>query len=231
MFTKVSVLVPTRKRVDRLCTLIESFIMTTMGDSTAAELVFRVDDDDQETQEFLQDWNYCSVVGPRYAGYGSMPRFFNELAEAANGDVLMCGNDDMVFKSKGWPAQLLEASNRYPDGIFDFGVSTMNDTHYPFSIVSKKAVEHLGFLWDPRIFWGDIFLRDIMAAFGRLEMIPSVVIEHDWAGLRPDHVFKETRASKSKVERDAHYWSNVHAPAVSEAVQKLKQLVSVGAAK
>lgn len=221
VFTRISVLVPTRHRVKRLVRLLESFERTATADGTA-ELVFRVDSDDQVTQEFLsKKCHPLVIVGPRLKGYDSMPVFFNELAAATTGDVLMCGNDDMVFWTLGWPALLLAAANRFPDGLFDLGVKTLNETHYPFSTVSRAAVDRMGFLWDPEIFWGDIFLRDVMAAFGRCVMIPEVEIEHDWAGHSPDRVFNE--ADKDVVRRYPNYWTETHARAVHRAVAKLRE--------
>lgn len=218
--TKVSVLVPTRQRRARLETLLASFERTTGQDSSCAELVFRVDDDDPETVAFLTARGHRLIVGPRRQGYQSLPSFFNELAAAATGDVLCCGNDDMVFQTVGWPALVLAAANQYPDGLFDLGVTTHNETHYPFSIVSRAVVERLGFLWDPRIFWGDLFLRDVMAAFGRSVMIPAVAIAHDWAGHQPDQVFRES--DKQILRRDPTYFTGTHARAVQDAVDRLR---------
>lgn len=214
MFGTISVLVPTRGRPDYLRQMLASFEATNDG---TADLVFRVDDDDQATIEALA--GHHTIVGPRRDGYRSLPAFFNELAAAATGDVLLCGNDDMVFRTPGWPGLLLEAANAYPDGLFDLGVTTHNESHYPFSIVSRAATERLGFLWDPRIFWGDIFLRDVMSAFGRAVMVPSVQIDHDWAGFRPDQVFVES--DKDILGKDPTYWSGTHATAVADAVAKL----------
>lgn len=219
-FKKISVLIPTRNRLTRLCTMLTSYELTTRGTETLSELVFRVDEDDLESQNFLQGRNV--VVGPRLQGYRSMPLFFNEMVSAAAGDVFMCGNDDMIFKTLGWAQVLLTAANQFPDGIFDLGVTTHNETHYPFSTVSRKAVDQLGFLWDPRIFWGDIFLRDTMAAFGRTAMVPSVEIEHDWAGHSPDQVFLESE--KDITQTDPTYWSRTHSNAVAEAYRKLAAL-------
>jgi hypothetical protein len=221
MFTKISVLVPTRQRIARLKTLLGTFGLTRGHE--CAELVFRVDEDDAETLDFL--YNQKVVVGPRDGGYLSMPRFFNELAAAATGDVLLCGNDDMSFVTPGWARTLLDVANQYPDGVFNLGVTTLNETHYPFSIVSKKLVETLGFLWDPRIFWGDMFLRDLMAWFDRCVMVPSVRINHDWAGDQPDRVYLETRPSKARIEMDASYWTGPHHTAVREAAEKIAHLI------
>jgi hypothetical protein len=220
MYSKVSVLVPTRGRLQRLRTLLDSYAAT-VTNPESAELVFRVDDDDTATIEMLRGWNV--VIGPRLGGYSSIPAFFNELAAAASGDVLMCGNDDMVFRTVGWPELILHAANGYPDGLFDLGVNTLNHTHYPFATVSRKAVDALGFIWDPRIFWGDMYLRDAMAAFGRCVWLPHIQIDHDWAGWKPDEVYREGLQPKRRGE-SAEYWPTVHAPAVADAVEKLKVL-------
>lgn len=217
MFNKVSVLVPTRGRKAWLEELFASFLAT--GGYDSAELIFRIDNDDVETRNYLFDKSCTIVVGPRMAGYTSLPVFFNEMISVARGDVFMCGNDDMIFKTDGWPEKILAAANKFPDGLFDIGVATHNEGHYPFSVVSRKIVEQLGFLWDPRIFWGDIYLRDVMNHFGRLVNLPNVEIEHRWAGNRPDQVFRESNKTVP-----ADYWSTTHRIAVADAVNKLSGL-------
>ncbi len=195
---------------------------TAYGAESQSELVFRVDDDDQDTRNFLANHVHCTVlVGPRMLGYKSMPAFFNELAVAATGDVLMCGNDDMVFQTLNWAPLILAKANEFPDGLFNIGVSVYNEDHYPFSVISRRAAEYLGFIWDPRIFWGDIYLRDVMGTLGRLARLPDVVIDHDWIGHAPDKTFLES-------DRDLHnpqYWPVTHAQCVTDAVQKLRELL------
>lgn len=220
MFTKLSVLIPTRHRVGRLCTLLDSY-NATRGDRDS-ELVFRVDEDDESSIVFLRQRGYLPFIGPRMAGYASVPAFFNEAYGASTGDVLMGGNDDMVFRTPGWDTALLEAANRFPDGLFDLGVSTHNETHYPFFTVSRAAADVLGFVFDPTVFWGDIFWRDVMAVFGRRVMVPEVRIDHDWAGSTPDDVYREGLPHKARIEQDPAYWTGPHAGAVSAAVEKLR---------
>lgn len=222
-YDQLSVLIPTRGRVERLIRLVASFVDTRMDNS---ELVFRVDEDDRDTVNALLAWNLphtSMLIGPRYEGYASMPKFFNDMVAVANGDVLMCGNDDMVFKMQGWDMAVLHRANKYRDGLFNLGVRTHNEEHYPFSIVSRKAVEAMGFLWDPSIFWGDIFLRDVMAYFGRCEML-YVEVQHDWAGFSPDLTFAQS--DKNILARDPTYWTGTHAKAVAGAIDKLKGLMS-----
>jgi hypothetical protein len=219
-FTKISVLVPTRHRVTRLRTLLDSY-KATCGDRDS-ELVFRVDEDDRDTSTFLCQRGYIPLVGPRMSGYGSVPVFFDELRAKATGDVLMLGNDDMLFRTKDWAKELLTVANHYPNGLFDLGVSTHNEDHYPFSIVSAKAVQAIGGFCDPRVFWVDMFLRDVMAAFGRCVMVPFVRIDHDWAGNAPDDVYREGLSHKAAVEQDVTYGTMRHQVAVDSAVAKLQ---------
>jgi len=219
-FKKVSVLIPTRRRIPRLRTLIDSFRATADGD--VAEMVFRVDEDDRPTFELLAAEGISHVVGPRHSGYASLPTFFNELTGWATGDVFMCGNDDMVFQSPNWANELLAVANRYPDGIFDLGVTTHNEDHYPFACVSRAVVEKLGFIADPTIFWVDIFLRDVMAFFGRCVMVPQVSIAHDWAGFAPDATF--TDSHRDPAAHIPFYWDQVHPRAVASAIEVLKEM-------
>lgn len=222
MFSKVSVLIPTRNRTHLLRVLIESYRVTTVDDQHATELLFRVDEDDEPTRELLQHAGFRMVVGQRLGGYADLPLFFNELAHAASGDVLMLGNDDIVFVTPGWATQILSAANQYPDGVFNIGVRTHNESHFPLSLVSAAVVQRLGFIYDPRIFWGDIYLRDVMGRLGRQHLLPEVEIRHDWAGYAPDQTFIEGEAARRAPGNHMLH----HESAVDEAVQKLRGMLA-----
>lgn len=224
-FSKVSVLVPTRGRVARLQKMLASFAATTAGH---AELIFRIDDDDAETRTYLDavprgDLKGGVFQGPRHDGYRSTPQFLKDILPLASGDVLMVGNDDMVFETPEWDRLLIAAANKFPDGLFNLGVETLNATHFPFSVISKRVTEVLGWMYDPRIFWGDIYLRDVMAAFDRTVLIPGIRITHDWAGNAPDATFAEANDLKMSIGT-ADYWQQ-HAVVVSEAVEKLRSAI------
>lgn len=227
MSRKVSVLIPTRGRPERLRAMLASYERMTAGYEHLSEIVLRADDDDQATLAllpYLRTLPYIRlvIVGSRLNGYGSMASFFNEMTRVADGDLLMLGNDDMVFRTLGWAARILAKADEFPDGIFNIGVHTFNEGHFPFSIVSKRAVRKIGFLWDPRLFWGDVFLRDVMGALGRCVMLPEVEVEHDWAGHSPDSTFLEAN-QQDIFRRDPSYWERTHALAVAEAVRKLQE--------
>ena len=210
-FTRLSVLVPTRGRLPQLATLLAS-VKLTCHIHSPVEFVFRVDDDDPDSEHFLMDYPWPMGVGPKLHGYRSLPIFFEEMRHMASGDLFMCGNDDMVFRTPNWPELVLAEANKYPDGVFDLGVDTLNAGVFPFSIVSRKAVDAMGFLQDPRLTAGDVFLRDVMAHFGRAIRLPSVRVDHEWQGYTPEHP-----------SLDHVYWA-LHKTAVAEAAAKLEVL-------
>ena len=225
-FNRISVLVPTRKRLERLEKLIDSWNHT-VCDLASSELVFRIDDDDRDSADLIEPFGHTVISGPRLDGYRSLPAFFEELRFASTGDLLMTANDDMVFRTVGWPQRVLEAANQYPDGMFCLGVDVQNAKNYPFAIVSRRAVDAMGSIHDPRLFWGDVYLRDIFAAFGRAIRLDSVRIDHEWAGHSPDQTFRDAKQGESRNWNDA-YWA-LHRQCVSEAVARLREAGAVAA--
>jgi hypothetical protein len=190
-FSKVSVLVPTRRRPKYLRNFLESYEKT-VGGSDKAELVFRCDNDDIESVKQLSFYSWPIIVGPRREGYKSLPSFYNDMLKLATGDLFVCGNDDMVFETKNWPEILIEEANKFPDGIFNIGVATgLNDDKFPFSVVSRKLAEAMGKINDERLLFSDIFLLDVAKHFGRAVRINSVAFRHDWAGFGDDQTRRE----------------------------------------
>jgi len=219
MFETLSLLVPIRGHAERRAHFWAS-LHRTIAVHAQVQLVVRVDDDDEDTHTWalgLRQPTPTIVVGPRYDGYRSLPRFFNEMAQAATGDLLMCGNDDMAFMTEDWAGDLLAAANQYPDGLFNLGTYTYPAGSFPFSCVSRAAVEALGFLNDERLVYSDIFLRDVMARFGRAVLLPQIVIMH--VGQADD----DAVAVKGAVHRDADAYWRLHEACVEDAVATLRQ--------
>lgn len=226
-YRKVSVLVPTRKRPAYLKRMLDSYCAS-ITDPTMSEFVFRCDNDDIESVRQLMNLQWPIIVGPRREGYKSLPTFYNEMVRIATGDLLICGNDDMLFETKDWPRLIIEEAAKYPDGIFNIGVSTgLNDDKFPFSIVSRQFVDKLGKINDERLLFSDIFLLDVAKHFNRAVVLRSVMFHHDWAG----HGADETRLEANKHEFHMVFanaqgdWTDdyrqLHNKVVAEAVAKL----------
>jgi hypothetical protein len=226
-FNKISVLVPTRRRLDFLSRMLDSFNETATR-KDQVELIFRCDNDDIESIEYLQKLNYPVLIGDRKDGYKSLPIFFNEMVEKATGDLFVCGNDDMLFKTKNWPQLVIDEANKYSDGLFNIGVSTgLNADKFPFSIVSRKLVEAMGLINDPRLLFSDIFLLDVAKHFNRAVTLENVIFYHDWAGHTNDETRREANQHEfSEVFADTEgNWSDAyrikHDVVINETIKKV----------
>lgn len=224
-YNRVSVLIPTRKRVEKLKGLIASYEKT--SSERTSELIFRVDDDDKETLDELYKTRYSHLIGSRLDGYKSLPSFFNDLACYANGELLLCGNDDMEFKTPGWAEILCAEAEKYEGYILAIGVNTFNAANFPFTVVPRRMVEVMGQLYDPRLLFHDVFLRDVAACFGRAVRVESVEIAHHWAGFDPDTTHLEAREQTAETVYDEkggwkEEYTQLHAQVVHEYVKKLE---------
>lgn len=229
-YRRVSLLVPTRKRPEYLKAFLDSY-NATASDRDDSEIVFRVDFDDLESLKMLTEYDWPVIVGPRRQGYQSLPSFYNEMVRLATGDILICCNDDVIIETPGWAQLVIEAANKYPDGIFNIGVSTVRlEENYVFSCVSRKLVDRLGFINDERLVYSDIFLMDVAKHFGRLSKLWTVRFRHNWAGEHPAGL-DSTRAEAQQVEFAKVFadatgaWSDkyrrLHDAVVAEAVARI----------
>lgn len=235
-FSTISILLPTRGRVQRLDRALKS-IRSQAHDPSKIEIIFRCDHDDEETQRYLREHKEFFLVGPREKGYASLPKFMNQCASASTGDIIMMLNDDIIVETQNWDLRLLDFANKFQDGIFDIGIGTgLNDNLFPFSIISRLAYRALGFVNDERLVFSDIFILDVMNSFGRAIRLPSVKIIHEWAGNDTSDI---TRIEASKHENNLVFdgtpgdandhkknwqksYKDLHEKAVREAVEKLK---------
>ncbi|MHB1606654.1 MAG: glycosyltransferase family 2 protein [Leptospirales bacterium] len=236
IFSTISILLPTRGRVQRLDRALKS-LKSHAHDPSKVEIIFRCDHDDEETQDYLRSHEEFFLVGPREKGYASLPKFMNQCASVSTGDIIMMLNDDIIVETQDWDLRLLDFANKFQDGIFNIGIKTgLNDNLFPFSIISRLAYRALGFVNDERLVFSDIFLLDVMNSFGRAIRLPSVTIIHEWAGNDSSDI---TRVEASKHENalvfdgtpgDANdpkrnwqkSYKDLHEKAVREAVEKLK---------
>jgi glycosyltransferase involved in cell wall biosynthesis len=180
----ISLLLPTRGRPTLLQRLFESLANTT-ADLSALEVVLYVDEDDTETQQISHPSLFLvKLIGTPGQKMGNMNR---ACYEASRGRHVMLMNDDVVFRTKGWEARVLEAFGRFPDEV---ALVYGNDLHQrkgvpTFPIVSRRVCELIGGIC-PRDYLNvyiDVHLHDIfkkLARLGhdRLVYLDDVIFEH-----------------------------------------------------
>ncbi|SHF85900.1 aspartyl/asparaginyl beta-hydroxylase domain-containing protein [Streptoalloteichus hindustanus] len=188
----LSLLCPTRGRVDNVRDFLTSVCRTTAAPGRI-EALFYVDSDDPDLPAYRElfrrsrwlfgDIGRCALHVGDPVG---VPAAWNQLAEAATGDLLMMANDDQLYVDYGWDAALdsrvAELTRLHPDGVlclyFDAGQYPEGGCDFP--ILSRAWYETVGY-FTPTIFqqWEvERWLFDIADRLGRLHPVPGVLVEH-----------------------------------------------------
>ena len=110
----LSIMYPTRYRSKILKKNIDR-LRDTIGEQIPIEICIKVDIDDHETIQAISKIKYSNVryiISERGEGYGSMGKYWNDLASISNGTYLMLWNDDAWLDTPGNLAQILLNRNK-----------------------------------------------------------------------------------------------------------------------
>jgi glycosyltransferase involved in cell wall biosynthesis len=198
---KITLITPTRNRVNDLKNFFES-IKATAKDPSSIEILFFVDDDDSATlpmiktyEEEYKDFNVRFHVGKRSDHFSK--DYYNFLARQAQGRWVMAVNDDSVFVTPGWDAIIcakMEAAAEafgddillgiVQDGMIRKGAEKDRPTMSCWLLSSKQYVDLTGGLLIEEIYtWGgDYWLGRTFSKVqngARKVFILDVLIEHN----------------------------------------------------
>jgi len=197
MMPRISVVAPIRERLALTERMLAS-LWSTAANPARVEVVLRCDDDDTAIVDALRARgpkpngltidavNETILIGSRLKGYATLPTFINEAAHASHADLVLVVNDDAEFQTLGWDDLLVARAATIPDGIFNFGIETANAGNFIFPCVSRRLITLMGGVFDERLIYPDIWLRDVLMPFGRAIRVPEVVIAHHWQGQSAD---------------------------------------------
>lgn len=135
----ISILLPTRKRPARLKAAVASLADRARGGPI--EWLLRVDDDDPTDYSAYRHREGWTVIGGVRHGYQKIHRYYNELAAAAQGTLLVVWNDDMDMRTDGWDLKIAERQ----DFVVQFlrrDISPRCDTAYP--VFPKRLFDVMG---------------------------------------------------------------------------------------
>jgi len=109
---KISIVIPSRKRVARLMKAVET-ISSLAAHPEELEFVFRIDEDDSETiaamTDFISRFNCLFIVG-KHLGYNGSAKRLWEMSAMASGSWIWYFDDDAYLNdcSAGWDSKLSE---------------------------------------------------------------------------------------------------------------------------
>ena len=176
----ISVILPTRKRVEALTRSLNS-LKNTAKDADSYEVVIAFDDDDLDSKKDIESAfpNIHTIVFP-HVGYKYLHEYYNRLAAESRGDWLFVWNDDAIMETQGWDS-LIEESDKNscigPTNIDKNGRIYQIEILFP--IVPRKYFATLGHLSLNR--HTDSWIYYIYHTLDRI-LRPDIRVRHD----RPD---------------------------------------------
>lgn len=206
----VSVLLPTRKRIERLLRSLDSLI-SLAHNPIQIEFLIKVDDDDQETLAALQGvaplipTSLQAIISPRGGGYSDMHIWYNVLAAHALGDWLLIWNDDALMKTEKWDAVL---AGMVLDPAIWHGVRDICCMAPSFNgelgctalfFLRRKVTQLLGRL--SAIPHCDTWVSQMMLSINSLFYIHHIDVTHQH---EEDQVFKEGEATRTSSQYTIH---------------------------
>jgi hypothetical protein len=190
MKAKISLLVPSRERLNLKLTLISS-IITSASDINNIELIFGIDEDDPTRDivyKIADSIPFVKVIDiqndKKFIGIN---KIWNLLYPHAEGDVLGYIGDDMIFKTPNWDEEILKEFNEenLPEDkiklVHCFDGQRTRDEICVNAFVHKKYTEVVGYLCREEflINWSDQWLYQSFKSFDRVKWRSDIHIHHN----------------------------------------------------
>jgi hypothetical protein len=217
----ISVLCPTRNRVEEFTRMVQSCRDT--AESTV-NIVAYIDHDDPAREEYLK-LHVSIMVGPRVI----LSDMFNKCASFATGEIYMMGGDDMMFRTPGWDTMIEEEFRKSRDKILMvYGDDGINNSRFSaFPTIHKRWLKTVGYFAPPYFVgdYADTWLRDVALALGRAKYLPYMT-EHlhfifDKAPY--DDTYRERREREAK-ENPSELYAKL-LPKRLEDIEKLRAVM------
>jgi glycosyltransferase involved in cell wall biosynthesis len=238
----ISLIIPTRKRIESLNRLFNS-IEETCSSTGNLEVLIAVDDDDIDTISFIEQYStkgrllIRTIIGKRGKGYLDLHNKISELCQMSSGKFLFFLADDVQFMTKDWDEKMLSTYNRmYSDNIFWVRTSH-NEEGNPWAqcfAISRdwyNVTGHLGTCYQQ-----DTEFNDVARYVGREVFIKDIVIIHHRADRKTGiingkidetHVEGRMAADAGLLRGSSYYSHKVQANIVIDAIKLLNYIRSL----
>ena len=188
MSKRISILTPTRQRPHRLSEFIMSVYQHT-EEKDRVEMLMYVDADDPTKDQYMDFFVHCQTefqdflrIHFIFGAPKSVSKSWNELYIRSVGDIIIMGNDDMIYRTPSWDRMVELESNKFEDDIYCMWMDDRahQENHCAFPIVSRKWCETLGY-FTPGVFhfgYNDTWVFDLAKRIDRCRYLGGVIGEH-----------------------------------------------------
>jgi hypothetical protein len=177
----ISLILPTRKRVPQLMRALTSMVATARRPE-ALEIVLYVDEDDADSRDVeFPGLRLVKLIERR----GTMGAITRACYEACRGRYIMLANDDIVFRTPDWDAEVLATFERFSDTIALVWGNDLCSGAPAHPFLSRTTCDLLGGVCPAGYYrefidahLHDVFRRLARRGHARAVYLPEVIIEH-----------------------------------------------------
>jgi hypothetical protein len=197
----------------------------------STKVVVGLDEDDASLQSalnslasFPEKAHVKAVLGPRPDAIGDV---YNRCVAQEPADIYVNGADDVIIRTAGWDAAIVDATAKVPDfiGVVGFGKMPVASALPVMCAVTRPLIDRMGYFLQPftPYWWMDTWLFEITHLIGRMIPVDLDVECLEW---------KKTRGM-----RELTYWATFyddmrpHRRAIAEAIIKDPEFMTTDAFK
>ncbi len=194
---KISVLLPTRKRVHSVKLFMKA-IADTVNDPNNIQVVFRIDTDDKASIDFFSGKDMVYGIATKYVIKPRDPWLsdcWNDVYEVCNGEIVFICADDLLVTTKGWDDMIRKKFDSIPDRIavlhnserHGIGMKALRTETVTHPILHRNWIETVGYVMPPKlVYGGDSWIHTIAKMIDRKFLIPEMFTEHHTFSCRRD---------------------------------------------
>lgn len=222
---KISVLCPTWGRPERLGQFIRSALLT-VTHPMRLEILVRVAAEDPAFEQY-EPHTLDTVRWFRLRGCPGYPAAIETLQQHAVGELLFCGSDDSLFRTRGWDLMADNAFDAVPDGLLvAYANNGQGREKCEQFFTTRRWVETVGWLMRAEYehFCCDQDVEAIASGAGRLKFLPYLTVEHmhkKYGKAPDDDTYRRVRGTSGTNARDLATFERL-APERAGAIERLK---------
>ncbi len=173
----IDLMIPTRERPQLALRTAQSALKT-CDEKDRLRIFIGIDHDDPKIEDYRQicaDNGISLLVSPTS---GSVPRCVDWMWRQTEGDILVLGTDDVIFRTQGWDRFLQDKFTRQPYLVISPN-DGRNRRKLEQPIITRKWAELVGkFFAEFHHFCADEWLEQIAVKSGLLAFCMEITMEH-----------------------------------------------------
>lgn len=200
----ISVLLPTRARVDLVQRSVRS-LLETATDPSNIEILVAYDSDDTTSQDYFNSSNWQEFINNYKSnaqafeteswGYSALNKYYNFLGKQSHGQWLLIWNDDALMKSPGWDDHI--ANNQDFMGMLHMTCENYRPKFALFPLINRAWLDVFGYVGENPV---DSWIHHVSMEADTIRRIDPIVYHdrYDMTGNNYDNTYANRNTGEIK---------------------------------